>query len=84
MLAFLNNKNTRGTGSDAVLAAFSNSQAIIEFTPEGTITAANENFLAVMGYTLEEILGQHHRIFVDPAYAASPEYREFWARLNHG
>lgn len=60
------------------------SQAIIEFKPDGSIATANAKFLYTMGYSLDEIRGQHHRLFVDPAYANSPEYREFWARLARG
>ena len=68
----------------AQLAAIGKAQAVIEFKPDGTIVTANDNFLATMGYTLAEIQGQHHRLFVDPAHASSPEYREFWNRLNRG
>ena len=57
---------------------------MIEFALDGTILAANENFLSAMGYTLGEIEGQHHRIFVDPAYAQSSEYADFWRRLGRG
>jgi len=57
---------------------------VIEFEPSGNILDANENFLDVMGYTLEEIKGRHHRIFVDPKEHDSREYREFWASLNRG
>ncbi|MCK9911071.1 PAS domain-containing protein, partial [Microbacteriaceae bacterium K1510] len=63
------------------LAALSRSQAVIEFTPTGDVLTANENFCSALGYALSEIVGRHHSMFVDPAYAASPEYREFWARL---
>jgi len=66
------------------LDAVSRSQAIIEFTPDGTILTANTNFLDAMGYSLAEILGQHHGMFVDPAYRNSHEYREFWDRLRRG
>ncbi|MEZ6097431.1 MAG: methyl-accepting chemotaxis protein [Pirellulaceae bacterium] len=64
--------------------ALSRSQAVIEFELDGTIVSANENFLTTLGYTLDEIVGRHHSMFVDAAYAASPEYREFWAALNRG
>ncbi|MEM9352087.1 MAG: PAS domain-containing methyl-accepting chemotaxis protein [Planctomycetota bacterium] len=66
------------------LEAINRSQAVIEFEPDGTILTANDNFLAAVGYSLEEIRGQHHRIFVEPAYAQSPEYREFWQKLGRG
>jgi methyl-accepting chemotaxis protein len=68
----------------AIVEALSASHAVIEFTPEGTILTANSNFLAAMGYSIEEIVGQHHRMFVAPDYAASEEYRNFWAILNRG
>lgn len=64
--------------------ALANQFAVIEFTPDGTILNANENFLAVMGYRLEEIQGKHHRIFADPEYAKSEEYGQFWRNLAAG
>jgi methyl-accepting chemotaxis protein len=67
-----------------VLDAASRSQAMIEFATDGTILTANANFLAVLGYELAEIVGQHHRMFVTPAYAASEEYRAFWQDLARG
>ena len=67
-----------------VLEAVGRSQAIIYFEPDGTIIEANENFLSVVGYRLDEIQGQHHSMFVEPGYAASHEYRAFWERLNRG
>ncbi|WP_417310539.1 methyl-accepting chemotaxis protein [Devosia sp.] len=66
------------------LDAVSRSQAVIEFEPNGTIITANDNFLAAMGYELGEIAGKHHRMFVDPNYAASNEYAAFWADLAEG
>lgn len=66
------------------IEAISASQAVIEFTLDGTIVDANENFQNALGYSLKEIQGQHHRIFVDPEYANSSEYKEFWARLGRG
>ncbi len=66
------------------VAAISKSQAVIEFELDGTIITANENFLSVVGYRLEEIQGKHHRMFVDDTYRQSPAYREFWAKLNRG
>lgn len=64
--------------------AISESQAVIEFSLDGTILTANNNFLEAMGYSLNEIQGQHHRIFVTPEYANSMEYREFWASFTRG
>ncbi|MDR6624090.1 methyl-accepting chemotaxis protein [Caulobacter segnis] len=68
----------------AKLAAVERVQATIEFTAEGVILNANENFLSVVGYALSEIKGKHHRMFVDPAYADSAAYAEFWRKLNAG
>jgi len=73
-----------GGDGAARLAALDKSQAVIEFKMDGTITAANANFLNVMGYALDEIRGHHHSMFVEPAYRDSAEYREFWAKLNRG
>ncbi|PYB76934.1 methyl-accepting chemotaxis protein [Rhizobium wuzhouense] len=70
--------------SKAVLEAVGRSQAVIEFKLDGTILSANENFCRALGYQASEIVGQHHRMFVDPAEVASPEYREFWAKLGRG
>lgn len=64
--------------------ALHRSQAVIEFNMDGTIRTANENFLSAMGYSLSEIQGQHHRLFVDSEYADSAEYKEFWEKLNQG
>ena len=66
------------------LEAISRAQAVIEYSADGTILTANENFLKMVGYRLEKIQGQHHRIFVDPTYAQSADYQEFWRRLNRG
>jgi methyl-accepting chemotaxis protein len=73
-----------GTDAKAVLESMSKSQAIIEFKLDGTILSANQNFCQAMGYQLSEIVGQHHRLFVDPTEAASADYRDFWSRLNRG
>lgn len=64
--------------------ALSKIQAIIEFNPDGTIITANENFLKLTGYSLEEIQGKHHRMFCEPQYAESFQYRQFWEKLNRG
>ena len=66
------------------IAAVGKSQAVIEFNMDGTIITANENFLATMGYALDEIKGRHHSLFVDDAQRQSAEYKEFWAKLNRG
>jgi methyl-accepting chemotaxis protein len=66
------------------IAAISAAQAVIEFQLDGTIVAANDNFLKAVGYSLEEIKGKHHRMFVEPNYARSVEYAQFWEKLNRG
>ena len=69
---------------EAKLSALDKSQAVIEFSMDGTILAANDNFLQTVGYHLDEIVGQHHRIFMDKEEAKSPEYAHFWQQLNQG
>ena len=76
--------NTGGNESALKLAALDKVQAVIEFNPDGTVITANENFLKTLGYTLDEIKGQHHRMFCEAAYTSSPEYQAFWAKLNRG
>jgi methyl-accepting chemotaxis protein len=66
------------------IAAISNTQAVISFDLSGTILSANANFLKSVGYTEAEIIGRHHRIFVDPAEAAGAAYQTFWKRLGQG
>ncbi|WP_460021818.1 methyl-accepting chemotaxis protein [Kineosporia succinea] len=66
------------------VAALNRAQAVIEFDLEGKILTANDNFLATMGYTMREIVDQHHSIFCTPDYVTSPEYRDFWLRLQRG
>ncbi|WP_114944565.1 methyl-accepting chemotaxis protein [Microvirga calopogonii] len=74
----------RAAEAAAQVAAMSRSQAVIHFDMNGVILDANQNFLNTMGYTLEEIRGQHHRMFVSNAYAASPEYAGLWESLRAG
>jgi methyl-accepting chemotaxis protein len=81
MVGFL---SSIGSSSSAVLEALNKSQAIIEFDLTGRILTANENFCKAIGYELSEIVGKHHRMFVDPAEAASKDYADFWARLGEG
>jgi len=64
--------------------AMSRSAAVIEFELDGTIVNANENFLSLLGYTLGEVQGKHHSMFVNEAARRSPEYRDFWSKLNRG
>lgn len=70
--------------SMAKVAAIGRAQAVIEFEMDGTIITANDNFLKALGYTLSEIQGQKHSMFVEPAMRDSAAYREFWAALNRG
>ncbi|OOH82274.1 PAS domain-containing protein, partial [Leptospirillum ferriphilum] len=64
--------------------AINRTTAIIEFTPDGMILNANDNFLNTVHYSLQEVKGQHHRIFCKPDYAQSPEYKNFWKQLEAG
>ncbi|MHB0776358.1 methyl-accepting chemotaxis protein [Halomonas sp. WWR20] len=66
------------------LDAINRSMAVIEFTPDGTILTANQNFLDTVGYALEDIQGSNHRLLCEREYAESREYQQFWERLNHG
>ena len=66
------------------IAAIGRAQAVISFNLDGTIINANENFLKTLGYSLAEIQGKHHSMFVEPSTRDSAEYREFWAGLNRG
>lgn len=66
------------------LAAIDKSQAVIEFSLDGTILSANGNFLSALGYTADEIVGQHHRMFVSAEDVRGPEYQTFWENLARG
>jgi len=74
----------RAADTSGQLEAIHRAQAVIEFNLDGTIVSANENFLNTLGYSLSEIKGKHHRMFVERAYASSKEYQDFWKRLNAG
>lgn len=73
-----------GDDITAIYEALNRVQAIIEFDLDGKVLSANENFLNVFGYQLDEIAGQHHRMFCEPAYADSDEYKALWASLKRG
>ncbi len=77
---------TKLQGADHLgqVAAIGRSQAVIEFDLDGNILTANENFLGAMGYRLDEVVGQHHRMFVAPEDANSPDYAAFWKDLRSG
>lgn len=66
------------------IEAIHKSQAVIEFNLDGTIRDANQNFLKTVGYSLDDIQGRHHRMFVEHDYANSDEYRQFWSKLESG
>ncbi len=74
----------RNADYEGQLAAISKSQAVIEFDLKGNILHANDNFLQTLGYTLDEVKGRHHSLFVDPVYRDTSEYRAFWERLSNG
>jgi len=66
------------------MSAIDKAMAIISFQPDGTILEANENFLATVGYSADEIVGEHHRMFVDRKESESREYQQFWSELRAG
>jgi len=77
--AELERQNSKG-----FLAAIDSAYAFIEFTTKGEVVTANPNFLKALGYQLNEITGKHHRLFVEPSFANSPAYVQFWHDLNNG
>jgi methyl-accepting chemotaxis protein len=77
-------ESSQDNNAAQLLEAIGASQAMIEFQPDGTILHANANFIAAMGYSLDEIVGKHHSMFADAAFAASSEYSEFWDKLRAG
>ena len=82
----MNDVTTDRTSAElaAVYKALDRVQAIIEFELDGTVIAANENFLELFGYAADEVVGHHHRMFCDQAYAESPEYQALWKKLAEG
>ncbi|MFD1303948.1 PAS domain-containing protein, partial [Methylobacterium marchantiae] len=74
----------RSINHEGQIKALDRSQAVIEFALDGTILTANKNFLDVMGYSLAEIQGRHHGMFVDPDLRAGAEYKRFWENLGRG
>ena len=68
----------------ATLTALNRAMAIIEFTPQGQVLTANDNFLRAMDYRLDEIVGKHHRLFCDHDFVASPAYGQLWDTLRSG
>lgn len=78
-----NDQSVENTNDDQVQALNANF-AVIEFEANGTILHANDNFLSTMGYGLNEIVGQHHRIFCDDETVNDPSYKQFWSDLANG
>ena len=66
------------------VAAIDRSQAVVEFDMSGHLIRANDNYLQLMGYTMDELIGLPHRYFCLPEYVKSPAYAEFWQQLRHG
>jgi methyl-accepting chemotaxis protein len=77
-------RKRRAADHEGQIKAIDKSQAVIQFAMDGTILTANQNFLDAVGYSLDEIQGKHHGVFVDPAEKSSARYQEFWAALNRG
>jgi len=77
-------QKARNSDFSGQIDAISKSQAVIEFNLDGTIRTANENFLGALGYQLNEIVGKHHRLFVEKSYASSVDYQNFWQKLQRG
>jgi methyl-accepting chemotaxis protein len=69
---------------EGMVRAIERAQAVIEFELDGTVIRANDNFLRIFGYRLEDVVGKHHRMFCAPGYAESPEYTQFWQKLGRG
>ena len=80
----ITDRKIRGMEDAGKISAIGRAQAVIEFNLDGTIITANENFLATVGYRLDEIQGKHHQMFVSPGERDSAAYREFWAKLGRG
>ena len=77
-------EKTRTAELAGLVEAMRKAQAVVEFDMEGVLIGANENFLDLMGYALEDVRGEHHRVFCDDDYAASLAYRKFWQKLGRG
>ena len=84
LLTDITEQKNHAVEADGKLRAIDKAQAVIEFSLDGHVLTANKNFLEALGYSLEEIVGKHHRMFCDPSYAASAAYQEFWAKLRRG
>ncbi len=80
----MSEEKVKNADFEGQIEAIGKSQAVIEFNMDGTIITANDKFLSVMDYRLDEIVGKHHSLFVDPEFVRSVEYRDFWQKLNDG
>lgn len=80
----ITDQRMRNAEYEGKVEAIQRSQGVIEFDLNGRVLWANENFLKVLGYRLDEVQGQHHRMFCDDQYLNSPAYRAFWAKLERG
>tara|TARA_R110002096_G_scaffold426421_1_gene636135 strand:- start:23769 stop:25652 length:1884 start_codon:yes stop_codon:yes gene_type:complete len=78
------NENSSSNEMKAILGSLDNSQAVISFTIDGIILDANDNFLNALGYALDEVVGKHHSMFVEPGYEKTEDYRQFWNALKRG
>jgi len=70
--------------NSGMLAALEKAQAIIEFTMDGKVVHANANFMNTLGYSMDEIRGQHHSMFIEPSHRQSTDYHQFWEKLRRG
>lgn len=84
MKSLIPSKRLTVSRADDIVRAISRSLAIIEFDISGNIISANGSFCSLFGFNREEILGKHHRLFVDPDYSGSQDYKEFWSKLGRG
>ena len=84
LVMFRSKFNRTALSDRAIVDAIDRSQAVIRFSPDGKVLWANQNFLDVMGYEADEVVGNHHRMFCERQYAASAQYGEFWNRLRAG
>lgn len=75
---------SRHRQQNEIIGALNASQAVIEFSIDGRVLNANDNFLKVMGFRREDVVGKHHEMFCDPGYVQSQEYRQFWRDLGAG
>lgn len=80
----LKRQQSAGDERDALLAALSRSMAMLEFAADGTLLDVNDNFLRLLGYSRDELVGQHHRVLCDATYVSTEQYAQFWQHLQAG